>query len=69
MVVIFFPLIAVLALGLNFRSDALMSQLPGCTLAVGISIIAAVSKQIRLAKGQASVFCAPIRGNGVWQIR
>lgn len=53
MVVIFFPLIAVLALGLNFRSDALMSQLPGCALAVGISIIAAVSKQIRPAKARA----------------
>lgn len=52
MVVIFFPLIAVLALGLNFRSDAL-SQLPGCALAVGISIIAAVSKQIRPAKARA----------------
>ncbi|KAI2661750.1 Casein kinase I isoform gamma-3 [Labeo rohita] len=57
MVVIFLLLIAELALGLNLGSGALMSQLPGCTLAVGTSIIVEVSKWIRLAKVQAGV-CA-----------
>ncbi|KAL0186084.1 hypothetical protein M9458_017754, partial [Cirrhinus mrigala] len=57
MVVIFLLLIAELALGLNLGSGALMNQLPGCTLAVGTSIIVEVSKWIRLAEVQAGV-CA-----------
>ncbi len=55
MVVIFLLLIAELALSLNLRSGALMSQLPGCTLAMGTSIIVVGSKWIWLVKVQAGV--------------
>ncbi|KTF74598.1 hypothetical protein cypCar_00009439, partial [Cyprinus carpio] len=53
MVVIFLLLIVELALGLNLGSGALMSQLPGCTLAVGTFILDVISKRIRLVKVEA----------------